>query len=157
MGTRKIKKHIIFSNLDFGSNCDEECKRRGNGCDCDSMAIEDERANLNILVDGRILAIADLGLWNGRRVGYKIHSRALVDILYTDCDYVEWYSDGHNIKATMIHHDGRNHIEYRIIREERNIEPFLEKVYNQKEVTRAMINYYTKSLHPYVARVYGWR
>ena len=29
----------------------------------------DERMNLNIPTDGRILVIADLGLWNGRKTG----------------------------------------------------------------------------------------
>lgn len=32
----------------------------------------DEQMNLNIPTEGRIIAIADLGLWNGRRTGYKL-------------------------------------------------------------------------------------
>lgn len=152
----KQRKWVIFSNLNPGSNCHEDCRGRGD-CDCDYIALEDERVNLNYEVDGRILAIADLGLWNGRCSGYRIYGRNIRDILYTDCGFAEWYSDGHNIKSTQIHHDGRNYIEYRVIREDRNVDLLLSKLYRGEEVTRAMINYYTKSLHPYVAGIYGWR
>jgi hypothetical protein len=121
-----------------------------------SMYLEDERANLNILADGRILVIADLGLWNGRRQGYKILSKRVSDILYDDADFIEWYGDGHNIKATAAHHDGRNYYEYRVIREDRNIDNLLNAIYNGEEITRKKLNYYTKSLYKDVARVYGW-
>jgi hypothetical protein len=120
--------------------------------------IFDERANLNKIVDGRILVIADLGLWNGRRGGYKIiESRNIKDILYSDCDLVEWYGDGHNIKCTAVHHDGRNHYLYRVIREDRNIDNLLDAIYNGEEITSSKLNYYTKSLYKNVANVYGWR
>ena len=43
---------------------------------------EDERENLNCHVDGDILAIADLGYWNGRNHGYKeYHSDNIRDCL----------------------------------------------------------------------------
>ena len=116
----------------------------------------DERVNLHTDVDGRILVIANLGLWNGRVQGYKILSENIADILYSDCDYAEWYSDGYNIKGTAWHHDGTNLYEYRVIRENRNIDNLLNAIYNGKEISRQKLNYYTKSLHPYVAKVYGW-
>lgn len=34
--------------------------------------LSDERMNLDKVVDGIIIAFADLGLWNGRRQGFKI-------------------------------------------------------------------------------------
>jgi hypothetical protein len=112
---------------------------------------------LNIQLDNSILVIADLGLWNGRRQGYKIiQSGNIQDILYSDCDYVEWYSDGYNIKAKMSHHDGTNYIEYREIRGNVNIDNLTSKIYNNMDVSRAEINRYTRSLLPYVAKVYGW-
>jgi len=152
----KKRKKIIFSNLNTGSNCSEDCLNNGT-CDCDYIALDDERANLNVKTEGRILAIADLGRWNGRVTGYKIYSNNIRDILNTECDYVEWYGDGHNIRATMHHHDGTNYVEYRILREDRNSQAFVDKIYNQQPITRQMINYYTKSLYPYVAKVYGWK
>ena len=94
------------------------------------MYLDDERMNLNKNTDGRILVIADLGLWHGRKQGYKILGRCVSDILSDDADYVEWYSDGYNIKATASHHDGTNYYEYRVIREDRNIENLLDAIYN---------------------------
>lgn len=153
---RSRKKLIIFSNMKPGYNCPdgEPCQHN---CDCDYISISDERINLNRHVDGRIIAIASLGLWNGRRTGYKLYDSNIASILYSDCDYVEWYSDGYNIKSTQVHHDGTNYIEYRVVREDRNIENLATRLYHQEEVSRAMINHYTKSLHPYVAQVYGWK
>ena len=33
--------------------------------------LDDERANLNVQLSQPILVVGDLGLWNGRRMGYK--------------------------------------------------------------------------------------
>ena len=121
-----------------------------------SNQLDDERFNLNVITDGRIIAIADLGLWYGRKQGYRILQDKVADILHTGCDYTEWYGDGHNIKATASHHDGTNYYEYRVIREDRNIQNLLDAIYNGEEISRKKLNYYTKSLYPYVAKVYGW-
>lgn len=118
----------------------------------------DERMNLNITINGRILVIADLGLWDGRKQAYQIRPRKNVnEILCCHEDYTtEWYSDGYNIKAVDVHHDGTNYYEFREIREDRNIQNLLDAIYNGEKITRKKLNYYTKSLHPYVAKVYGW-
>ena len=121
-----------------------------------AMHLDDERMNLNVSLDGRILVIADLGLWDGRRQGLKILSGNVNCIFEVGEEYTEWYSDGHNIKASATHHDGTNFYEFRVIREDRNIERLLNAIYNGEEITRRRLNYYTKSLHPYVAKVYGW-
>ena len=50
--------------------------------------LEDERLNLDIQLSQPILVVADLGLWNGRRTGYKeIPSGNIRDCLYSDYDY----------------------------------------------------------------------
>ena len=78
-------------------------------------------------------------------------------ILYDENgEYIEWYGDGYNIKATVSHHDGTNYYEYRIIREDRNINNLLDAIYNGEEITRKKLNYYTKSLYEDVAKIYGW-
>lgn len=121
-----------------------------------SNSLGDECINLNIETEGRILVIADLGLWNGRKQGYRVIHSNVSSIFSTGEDYNEWYSDGYNIKATVVHHDGTNFYEYRVIRENRNIDHLLDAIYNGEDITRKKLNYYTKSLHPYVAKVYGW-
>jgi hypothetical protein len=171
-----MKKHIIWSNM----NLDIEDWRDGykefleiNDMDdedpdeskiyrwMEETNIEylyDERANLNKKVDGRILVIGDLGLWNGRTSGYKIiNSQNIKDILNSNCDYVEWYGDGYNIRCTAHHHDGTNYYLYRIIREDRNIDNLLDAIDNGEEITSSKLNYYTKSLYKNVAEIYGWR
>lgn len=89
--------------------------------------------------------------------GYKIiDSQNIRDILFSDCDYSEWYSDGYNIRSTQHHHDGVNYLLYRVIREDRYIENLLDAIYRGEEISRSKLNYYTKSLHRPVADVYGW-
>ena len=171
-----MKKHIIWSNMnldieDWREDYKESCENNDMEYDPnDEYAIyewmmetnneylDDERMNLNKVVDGRILVIGNLGLWNGRVQGYKIiGSGKISDILYSECDYAEWYGDGYNIRSVGVHHDGRNYAEYRVIREDRNIKNLLDDIYDGKEISRAKLNYYTKSLYPAVAKVYGWR
>ena len=117
-----------------------------------------ERANLNKELEGRILCIASMGLWNGRKSGYKILGRNLKEVLTCGigCDEKEVFYDGFNVQATGYHHDGRNYVEFREIREDKNIDTLLEKIYNNIPVSRKEINYYTRSLRPYVKKIYGW-
>ena len=70
-------------------------------------------------------------------------------------DLYEVYFDGHNIKAKDTHHDGTNYYEFRLIRNDRNIDILLEKIYND-DFSRQDINNYTRSLAPYIREVYGW-
>lgn len=120
--------------------------------------LEDERMNLNISTEGRILVIADLGLWNRRRNGYKICNICNVNQIFSciQGDYVEYYFDGHNIKASDSHHDGTNYYEFREIREDTSFIKLLNAILNGEDVTRQMINRYTRSLGRYCKQVYGW-
>lgn len=118
--------------------------------------IDDERHNLDIKTDGRILLIADIGRWNGRVPGYRLLEGNIKNILYSNADCVEWYSDGHNIRATAYHHDGTNYYIYKEVREDRNIQRLLDAIYSGKEITTNMMKYYTKSLNHYVKDTYGW-
>lgn len=125
-----------------------------------AMSLDDERRNLDKEVDGEIVIIADLGLWNGRQTGFgTTRSNNIRDILYSHvngCSECHWYSDGYNIRCDETHHDGTNHYTYRIVREGRDIERLKDKIINGEEITTAMINYYTRSLLPEVKPIYGW-
>lgn len=118
--------------------------------------IEDERDNLNVPVDGVIIAFADLGLWNGRRQGYKIIGTNVSDILSSSADSAEWFGDSNNIRSTQGHHDGTNHILYRVAKDMDTAERICDKIYNQ-EIDEEGFRKRTKSLYPYVANVYGWK
>ena len=118
---------------------------------------EDEQSNLFKILDGRILCIADMGLWNGRRSGYKILGNNLNEVLTCGigCDEKEIYCDAYNVYAQGYHHDGRNHVEFREIREDRNIENLTDKIFSNQPITRREINYYTRSLRPYIKEIFG--
>ena len=174
-----MKRHIIWSNCDLkvddwreayaefleindmDDDPEDEDAIYNYMVETNAEYLDDERMNLDKVVDGRILVIADLGLWYGRRSAYRlIESRNIKDILEVRHDYAEFYSDGHNIRGIEHHHDGANFYEFRIVREDRNIDKLLNDllndIYDGKEISRKKLNYYTKSLHKAVAEVYGW-
>ena len=171
-----MKKHIIWSNMnldieDWREDYEEYLEENGfderhnNDDDLYKWMMEtndeylgDEQMNLDKVVEGRILVIADLGLWSSRKSAYKIvGSGNIKDILGFTYDCAEFYGDGYNIRGTEIHHDGTNHYLYRVIREDRNIQNLLDDIYEGKKYTMKKLNYYTKSLYKPVAEVYGWR
>lgn len=150
------KEYLEMNNMDDDPN-DEDAIYKWM-CETNNDYLYDEMSNLNKQASGRILIIADLGLWNGRRLGYKILGCNIKEIfdMSGSFDYAEFYGDGYNIKGTEHHHDGTNYYEYRVIREDRNIENLLDAICNGEEISRKKLNYYTKSLYPYVAKIYGW-
>ena len=126
-------------------------------CELNDEYLDDERINLDIQLDNSIIVIADLGLWNGRRCGYKIiDSGNIKDILHdNNCDYCKWYADRYNIRFTGHHHDGTNHYVYREVKDMDKIDILTDKLYNGT-ATQADITRYTRSIRKHVADVYGW-
>ena len=122
--------------------------------------LEDERMNLNIPVDTEIIALADLGLWNKRVNAYKEFGHNIKNCLFTrqSIDIAHWYCDNYNFRCDEWHHDGCNHIVYRLRRpyiSDERWERFLNKLY-YGTVSDRDIRRFTTSLRPYVAEVYGW-
>lgn len=129
-------------------------------CALNDDYLDDERANLSVLLPHAIICIADLGLWNGRCMGYKmIESGNIADCLWDpECDYCTWYVDRYNdLCFSGAHHDGRNNYLYRELRDlsDKQMENFLEKLHTGK-LTRRGINRYTTSVGIHVNKVYGW-
>lgn len=116
-----------------------------------------EKANLDRSLDGRVIMIASLGLWTGRKTGYHLtEKKNLNAVLEGFCgDFVTVGSDGHNIVASDAHHDGTNYYTFREVREDRNIDILLDKLYSGT-ATNSDINRYTRSLERRVRSVYGW-
>ena len=101
-----MKKHIIWTNYDLNyedwrEDLEEEYpdfteeKIYEIMYEMNDDYLYDERVNLNITLNEDIIIIADLGLWFGRRYGYKeLNSNNIKDCLYSeDCDFVTWYVD----------------------------------------------------------------
>ncbi|MCD7759276.1 MAG: hypothetical protein LUH52_06065 [Bacteroides uniformis] len=118
--------------------------------------LDDERMNLNVQVDGVIIAFGDLGLWRGRRQGYQILGSNVADILHSSYIDSEWYGDCYNIRGRMTHHDGTNYALYRVAKSREDAERIAERIYNL-EIDEKGFRKLTRSLYPYVADVYGWK
>lgn len=126
-----------------------------------SNYLDDERINLNIELPEEIICIADLGLWNGRRMGYKVIGSNIANCLYSSGDTEDhWFVDTNgDLCCTSGHHDGTNFITYRMFKEglsEVQKCNFCDKIY-RNEVTSKDITRYTKALGPDIAKVYGFK
>lgn len=117
--------------------------------------LDDERFNLDKEVDGVIIAFGDLGLWRGRRQGYQILGSNIANILHSSCEDCEWYGS-YNIRGKMAHHDGTNHVLYRVAKSREDAERIADKIYNL-EIDEVGFRKLTRSLYPYVADIYGWK
>lgn len=165
------EKHIIWSdiNLDDGAwraELEEEYPDRTEDeymylmDEINQGYLDDERCNLDIQLSTPIIVCGDLGLWNGRRMGYQmIDSGNIRDCLFGDCDYHEWYVDRQgDLRCTAIHHDGTNHYLYRAVKEhvpDWKVERLQEKLYNgtaqDKDIAAV-----TRRLGDEIAAVYGF-
>ena len=170
-----MKKHIVWQNYDVDindwkdfleeeyPNVTEEYKQYDLIEKLNNAYLDDERLNLSRKLDGEIIAIADIGRWDGRKIGYKeLHRNNLADCLHfeKDCDYAEWYVDMYgNFKSRQSHYDGTNYIVYRAWKKGVTVEEkerFLDALYFGK-ISQRTIRRYTESLGKYVANVYGWK
>jgi hypothetical protein len=167
----KEDRHIIWSNydLDYEDWRDDleaeypdltEEQRIALMYEINGDYLDDERVNLNIQLSQPILVIGDLGLWYGRRNGYKeIESSNIRDCLYADTDYSTWYVDKlGDLRCDAVHHDGTNHYLYRAYKDgvrESQIDLLKEKLY-RGIATRADVTRITRRLGDDIARVYGF-
>ena len=119
-----------------------------------------EKENLNVDLGVDIIAIADLGLWNGRRLGYKRLGSNLNEILtFFGCDYVKIFAEERNIKSLAIHHDGTHCVRFRKWKDdttEAQRERVLEAIYNQSDAAQALISRFTCSIYSDVKEIFGW-
>ncbi|MPM08139.1 hypothetical protein SDC9_54451 [bioreactor metagenome] len=164
-------KHIVWSDInlnyeDWRADLESEHpdmtenERIALMYETNSDYLSDERINLNIQLPRSIIAIADLGLWNGRFSGYKmIESGNIRDCLYSDCDYNEWYVDKlGDLRCTAVHHDGRNHYLYRVIKEtatDGQVDRLQSLIYSGR-ATRQDITRVTERLGDAIGAVYCW-
>ena len=121
--------------------------------------LDDERVNLNIQLSRPILIVADLGLWRGRRMGYKeIISGNIRDCLYSDADYVTWYlDDAGDFRCDAIHHDGTNHYLYRTYKSNttfKQIQQLKDKLFYGKPAQKE-IDQFTISIGKNIKKIYG--
>ena len=117
------------------------------------------REDLNFELPREILIYADLGLWNGRRTGYKeITTGVLSNCFYSDYEPT-WYIDEDNdLRCIDIHHDGTNYYFYRMYKEGINDEEkdkLLDNIY-RGVATEEDIMELTEPIGPYINEIYPW-
>ena len=122
-------------------------------CQLNDDYLNDERANLDKELGRTIVVIANLGLWNGRRNGWKLtNSTNLNGIFEGTCgDYVTWYVEDGEIKCDDTHHDGTNHYTYRVLKDDISDWEFEELMAEGKDIDEL-----TEKLGHYVDEIYGW-
>lgn len=123
--------------------------------------LDDERMNLNIKTEGRIVCIADLGFWDGRRTGYKLYGHNVGECFtfFSDCDYADFYVDRYDFRCKQTHHDASTYAVFRELKPNLSsdqVNNFLWKIY-QGKVTQKDITRYTNSLKERIKKVYGWK
>ena len=172
-----MKKHMIWTsdiNLDeWEDGLREECEYLEK--DFDEMDIyeqyamasdinwdylDDERMNLNISVPNGIIAIADIGRWNGRVTGYKEIGNNINECFQFEQDGADFYVDNHGVMHGVFYdHDGTTYAVYKAWKDnitEEQKENVLDAIYNGK-CTARMIRRYTRNIGGDVAKIYGWK
>lgn len=125
-----------------------------------NMWYSDESLNLKACDENYgLIAIANLGLWSGGRVGYK-EVTCLADVLNTNCDYETVYVDSNgDLRKKESHHDGHNSILYRYWKDgitEEQKDNFRLKCY-RGELKKIDITRYTRKAGVSIAKSYGWK
>ena len=156
------KEEMVYRNEELGEEMTED-EAIDYAYELNNDYLDDERCNLDKEVNGFIIAMAfrssaRYGVWGGNgKKGYKLCGSNVSDILTTRSDDAEWYGDGYNIRGEFADHDGEDSVIYRVAKSEYDAERLATKIYNGDISTEEQFRKATKSLYPYVAKVYGWK
>ena len=165
-----VNHRVIWTNDDYSEweacmliDYPDEASREEEGieinyeryyADCDQY-LYDERANLDVEVDGWIVAFGVLGLWDGNHNAACTFGNKVKNILKSECDYLDWYCDRYNVRCRASHHDGTNYYLYRVAKDREQAKRLVDAI-AYEGMTEEQFRKATRSLRPYVAKVYGW-
>lgn len=156
MWKEEYKLYCKENEIDIEGITDEDIYDFAYMCAEDNL--DADMFNLDIETENNIIAIADLGLWNGRTVGYKVLGHNINEIFNNfGCDYIKLYFENNDAKFTGVHHDGTNHLIFREMRFDRDMDRFLDKLYNGEIdiYNKRQLSAWTKPLKD-IKKVYGW-
>lgn len=114
--------------------------------------MDDERMNLDIPCD--IIALADLGRWNGRFKGFKLLNN-INEIFDTDREMACFFVEGRHLQAILSDHDGTTYITYLEIKRDAP-DSFRDQLKYGNYPTPSQIRRYCRALGRTVRNVYGW-
>jgi len=140
-------EHIIFDNS--SDDCENAESWR-----------QDEMENLNVPLGGKVVVVADLGLWCGRRNAYKVVGgtpNLNQILLQSQGDFYKVYYDDSDkeVKAEDTHHDGTNHYIFRELRTDVSTDG-LWRILIDGGFTTEDLDRYTISLGTKVRDIYGF-
>jgi len=158
-----VNRRIIWTNTDYddwkksliADGEEEESLTYERYCDDCNFYFDEELTNLDIEVDGYIIAFARIGTWQGVKQGGGLVGTNVKDILSSNCDYCTWYCDRFNVRFEGSHHDGNNSYLYRVANSKEKAKRLVDKI-AYHDMSEEEFRKVTKSLRPYVANVYGW-
>jgi hypothetical protein len=118
--------------------------------------LDDERMNMGVDLPGRLIAIADMGLWWGRTVGVRKLGTNLSSCFAMAGDYDDstFFCDEEDLRATLYHHDGRHEVILRLAQDD-----VFEELENLARAGALTIDYaveQTDSVRLDVQKVYGF-
>lgn len=166
MKTKTLVEHIIFRNdlcapEEYGFVTIDENENEVPVTDWEecndqlSNWLSDEKGNLDVEVRGCIVGFASLGLWYGRRNGGRVYGDTVNSIFDVMEDYNKFWADRYNVRASLAHHDGTNYVLFRVAPDSETAEHLVDKI-AYGGMTEEQFRKRTKSLRPYVAKVFGW-
>lgn len=149
-----IAEHLRYVDPDLSENDAWMCAIEDN-----DGYLSDELENLNVDVGSDIVAIADLGLWNGRRTACKVIGSNLKDCMSVPVgDYIDWYVEDGDVKIRDCHHDGTNIYVFRAWKDgvkDGEKEVALNLII-MGAADASFLYELTRPLGDYVKNVYGW-
>lgn len=167
-----MEKYIIYSDLD-SSEHEQYFREQYPGASDEEIAqmtaddlwyqLNDVRKAFDKIVAPELIAIGDIGRWDGRFCGYHdIPDGKLKHCFFPgrDIHSAEWFLDKRgDLRSEQRHHDGVHYVLYRAFKGENayeDIEQFKHLIYTGK-ATQQDIDRYTERLGDGIAKHYGWK
>ena len=113
--TYEEAKKFLIEDQGIENPTDDEIYNEIEECNC--IAFKDDRfefATRDKHIEGTVIAVANVGLWNGRKDGIKV-LQGFEDVMdfMTRYDEFKIYIDRYNIKGIGHHHDGTDYLTFR--------------------------------------------
>lgn len=125
--------------------------------ECESDDLHYELESIDKKIDGTIIAIADLGLWDGRHMAFReLNNLPDISRVFEDINTLE-VDRYNNLTLAATHHDGTNYITFREIKPDLSdwqVNQFEDKIYYGK-ATKRDITRYTRSIGKRFKEYYG--
>lgn len=125
----------------------------------DEWALDDERSNLRTIKTGTVFVEADLGLWNGRKPGYRLlEGDGGLDRIFDvfQGDFFSIYVDGKDLVGKDVHHDGTNRYGFFEVLDRESADEIAGLLCSGKPVPEELRQKGLRPLGPDVCNLYGW-